>query len=70
MKFRVGTKTTRGASNKALMKLPDIVKEITKKDKQLKTFLVNCHPYVVAPPQLSIITKSPNSSTLYFMKKD
>jgi hypothetical protein len=49
--FRInagGTKTSR-VSAKALMKLPDIVKEISKKDKQIKTFLVNCHPYVVAP---------------------
>jgi len=29
------------------MSLPAIVKEISKTDKNFKTFLVNCHPYVI-----------------------
>ena len=74
MQFRVGTKTSRvtgagGVSSKQLMRLPDIVKEISKKDKQVKTFLVNCHPYVVAPAQ-STRAKSPKDSTLYITKKE
>ncbi len=61
-----GTKTSR-VSTKALMKLPDIVKEISKKDKQIKTFLVNCHPYVVAP--LSITSPNFGRSPPNGMKK-
>ena len=74
MQFRVGTKTSRitGADNvssKQLMRLPDIVKEISKKDKQVKSFLVNCHPYVVAPAQTTS-AKSPNNATFYIAKKE
>jgi uncharacterized MAPEG superfamily protein len=30
------------------MALPKIVKELSRADKSIKQFLVNCHPYVVA----------------------
>ena len=71
MKLKIGKKIWnfnfyRSTSKKKLkqkFKFPTIVREIARADKGLKTFLVNCHPYVVAGA--TVVNKSPNMNMFH-----